>query len=82
MTTTTQYAAYDEEIIWGVGETPEAAVADCTQWVNPEDAEALQASVDTAPMSARLAARVEVAGGNVPFVLRADGVLDLDDDRA
>lgn len=72
------FAAYDDQAIWGVGATPEAAVNDATQWVNREDAERLADSVDTAPMSTALAARVATQGGNCAFTLGEDGVLYLD----
>lgn len=77
-TATAMFAAFDDSAIWGVGATPEAAVADATQWVNTEDAERLIDSVDTAPMSPELAAYVGTQGGNCAFSLDANGVLQLD----
>ena len=75
MTAATVFAAY-EQAIWGTGPTKDAAVADCTQWVNAEDAANLLASVKTAPMSADLAEHVATVGGNCAFELR-NGVLEI-----
>jgi hypothetical protein len=71
------FAAYDDQAIWGTGETPEQAIADCTQWVNAEDAEELAASVKTAVMTDELAALVAVRGGNIGFELLSDGKIGL-----
>lgn len=69
------FAAYDDQAIWGTGSTPEAAVADATQYVNAEDARRLAASVSTAPMDEMLIAYVAIHGGNCAFALGEDGVL-------
>lgn len=74
--TTTKIAAYDDQAIWGVGTTCQAARADARQWVNAEDAADLDAGMKTAPMSADLAEHVATVGGNCAFELR-DGVLGL-----
>ena len=71
------FAAYDDQAIWGTGETPEQAIADCTQWVDAEDAEALAASVKTAVMTDELAAKVAIRGGNIGFDLLPDGKIGL-----
>ena len=80
MPNTTTYAAYDESAIWGTGATPEAAIADATQWVNPEDAEAIEKSCSTAIMTPALAAIVASSGGNTNFDLLPDGTLGTGDE--
>lgn len=67
------FAAYDDQAIWGTGETAEQAIADCAQWVNAEDADALIESIQTAEMTAELAAEVANRGGNIGFGLLPDG---------
>jgi hypothetical protein len=60
-----KFAAYNDQAIWGTGNTPAEAVADAKQYVNAEDAENFD--LDTAPMTKALAAKVERIGGNLPF---------------
>lgn len=73
-------AAYDDQAIWGVGASAEAAIEDAAQWVDQKSADDLRATLKTAPMSDRLAAHVAHVGGNCAFEV-ADGllVLALDD---
>ncbi len=70
-------AAYDEQAIWGVGTSTEAAVEDAAQWVDAESAAQMRDTLKTAPMSDRLAAHVAAVGGNCAFSLGEDGVLFL-----
>lgn len=75
----TTYAAYDDQAIWGTGDTPEAAMADAAQWVNYEDAEKLLAGCRTAAMTPELLDMVECHGGSTGFGLLADGILGTND---
>lgn len=73
-------AAYDDQAIWGVGTSAEAAIEDAAQWVDQKSADDLRATLKTAPMSDRLAAHVAHVGGNCAF--ENDGgllVLSLND---
>lgn len=63
---TTQYAAYDEQAIWGTGTTPEAAIADCAEWTECAKFARLHV-LKTAPMTPALAKRVAFGGGGIPF---------------
>lgn len=79
--TTLTYAAFDDTAIYGTGATAAAAVADCTQWVNAEDAATLQSECKTAAMTPELAVLVADMGGNVGFGLLADGRLGTSDQQ-
>lgn len=50
------YAAYDQHSIYGIGRTPEAAIADAQQWAGPE------AEFDTAPIRADLYQEIHESG--------------------
>ena len=78
---TTQYAAYDDQAIWGTGDTPEAALDDATQFVNADDAEALRESCSTAVMTPACAAKVESHGGNIAFGLLKNGLIATGDEH-
>ena len=77
------FAAYNDEAIWGSGETVEAARDDAANWM---DLNGVRAGYDTAEegeaavrerldglkierMSATLAAHVQISGGNCAFTL-------------
>jgi len=60
----TKFAAYDDQAIWGVGNTAAEALADAEQWVSGGD---VPHHFNTAPMTKALAAKVERLGGNVAF---------------
>lgn len=75
----TTYAAYDDQAIWGTGDTPEAALTDAARWVNAEDAEKLVAGCRTATMTPELEQHVAYYGGNTGFGLLADGILGTND---
>lgn len=68
----TKVAAYDQMAIWGTGDTAEAAIADVSQWVDPEH---VTDPFETAVMTPELAAIVASAGGNTAFGLLPDGRL-------
>jgi len=70
---TTQYAAYDNQAIWGTGNTEGRARDDAAQWVAQEHRTQVR-NMAVAPMSPELAARVESQGGALAFDL-VDGVL-------
>lgn len=59
------YAIYDNQAIWGTGETEEAAWQDVGQWVNEEDFAKCRETMKCAPMTKWLARRVEKFGGDV-----------------
>jgi hypothetical protein len=77
--------------VFGVGETEDQARSNALQWLdNPEDAKT--AELLTGPghsevhgvlyvrqCTDRLAMAVQGSGGNLPFILKDDGVLDLPD---
>jgi hypothetical protein len=74
------FAAFDHSIIWGVGETEEAARDDATVWVGHGHRGHILHSIDdlqVAPMTLRLQVAVNEHGINKRFVLRDDGQLDL-----
>ena len=80
---TGRYAAYDDEAIWGTGDTPMAARLDARQWFDATKGEAhitqQTAMLQIARMTDRLKQKVEMSGGNVSFTITGD-VLDLGDD--
>lgn len=80
MSKTTTFAAYDDQAIWGVGTSPEAAMANAVEFVNADDADALRASCNTAAMTVALAARVENRGGAIAFGLLPNGILGTGDE--
>lgn len=80
--TTPMWAAYDDCAVWGTGPTAAAAIADAAQWVNPEDAARLQASLKTAVMTAALQDQVECGGSASGHDLMADGTLGTVWERA
>jgi len=63
-------AAYDNQAIWGVGETVEAAIADARKY-----RESGVDGLDTAEMTESLAATVDENGGNCAFGTLTDGRL-------
>jgi hypothetical protein len=72
-----QYVAYDEQAIWGVGDTPEAALEDARGWIEinrrgemdaAERAE-IAAGMETNLASPALVAAVAAQGGTVPFAV-------------
>jgi hypothetical protein len=76
------FAYYTEEGIWSTGASPEAAIEDFLH-ENHIDPDEVKHQMDTAPMTARLAERVEHEGYDVyhpaySFRLLPDGSLDLD----
>lgn len=73
------FAAYDDSIIWGTGATAEAAMSDAAQWVDDDGGIELLRTCKTAAMTPELAALVDAMGGNVGFVLLADGRLGTSD---
>lgn len=77
------YAAFDDQAIWGTGDTPAAALADARGWLDPtrpDEVEPMIKAMSTAPMSAALATRVEKSGGNVAVIVR-DGMLITDEEE-
>ena len=78
--TTTQYAAYDDQAIWGTGDTPEAALDNAMQFANSDDAEALRKSCNTAAMTPSCAAKVERLGGGIAFRLLKNGLIATSDE--
>lgn len=72
------YAAYDENGIWETGSTPDEALARfyAAAQATPDEISPL----DTAPMTDRLAARIESQGFDANrdlYVILPDGTLDL-----
>mgnify|MGYP003585126805 CR=1 FL=1 len=80
--TTPMWAAYDDMAVWGTGPTAEAAIADATQWVNPEDAARTRKGCRTAVMSAALQGQVERGGSASGHALLFDGTLGTVWERA
>jgi hypothetical protein len=73
-------AAYDDQTIWGVSTSPEAAIEDACQWVEAWREDKMRSTLKTAPMSDRLTRHVAAVGGDCRFALGEDGVLFLDTD--
>jgi len=69
------YAAYDEQGIFGTGETPEEALKDAEEYRDNKDVSGLK----TAPMSEQLTDWVEENDGDVGCCLD-DGILRFIDD--
>ena len=69
------YAAYDDHAIWGLGQTPAAALADGRQWYPVSDGKLPRFSI--AAMTLRLEVALREHGSRSNFVLREDGVLDI-----
>ena len=59
-----KFAVFDDQAIWGVGETPKEAWADVKQWVDPDSD---LTGMRCAPMTHRLAQIVDREGGAVCF---------------
>ena len=75
------YAAYDDQAIWGTGETPETALENAGRFVNAEEAAALREGCRTAVMTPACAAKVESQGGNIAFVLLKNGFIAGSDEQ-
>jgi hypothetical protein len=75
-----QWAAYDEQAIWGVGYDAQSAIADAATNFGPisqEEVDANLARLMTGEMSQALANAVAASGGNVGFEMLASGLLGL-----
>jgi hypothetical protein len=75
------HAAYDDQAVWGLGTTPDAALAEAhyeaTLWqVSAEEIAAFVARLSTARITPELVSQVK-RGNPTSFVKRADGVLDV-----
>ena len=66
----TMFAAYDVMAIWGVGASPELALADAKNWISTTD------HLRTAAMTGELFEQVALYGGNCAFDCM-NGVLSL-----
>ena len=69
------YAAYDDNAIWGLGDSPTAAIADGRQWYPVSDGKLPRFSIAAMPLRLEVALREHGSRSN--FVLREDGVLDV-----
>jgi hypothetical protein len=85
------YAAYTQEGIWAVGNSPEEANAEYYRAavVDPdetnENGELLWPPLETAPMTERLAAKIEAEGFDCKYdsyTILPDGSLDLEEEEA
>lgn len=73
----TQYAAYDPDLIWGLGGSEQAALDDAAN-MGPYDEEEhaqFMAELRVAECSPELGRQVSERGGNVAFRLAKNGVL-------
>ena len=75
------YAAFDQDNIWGVGETEEAARVDAAIWLGQRNhrGQVLDSIDDlsVAPMTLRFQVAVHEHGFSKDIVLREDGCLDM-----
>ena len=69
------YAAYNEQAIFGIGATADAARKDAEQWLDRPDEAQQAAALAVAEMTADLATVVTGRGGGVAFDKLADGRL-------
>lgn len=75
MQATEKFAAYDGVAVWGVGNTPEAALRDAREWVDKDTADSFVASLKTAKMTPALVDQVEAGGAAGLFGLIPGGRL-------
>lgn len=69
------FAAHDDGFIYGVGPTPEEALAEFRASVGDEDMFAYLGPISVSEITADLAAQVEAEGGNVAWERMPDGML-------
>lgn len=80
MSNTNKFAAYNEQAIFGIGATAEAAIDAARNGAGVDAAIVDVSAYKTAQMTERLAARVEMSGGDVAFDYnRETRMLDLAD---
>jgi hypothetical protein len=73
---TMTWASYDDHAIWGLGDSPSAAMADGRRWYPVSDGK--PPKLATAEITLRLEVIVrQHYHGRSNFILRDDGVLDI-----
>ena len=75
------YAAFNEQAIFGIGNTAAAARKDAEQWLDKPYQAEQAAALQVAEMTPALAADVTAIGGAIAFDKLADGRIGTPDER-
>lgn len=75
---TMTWASYDDHAIWGLGDSPTAAVADGRQWYPVRDGHLPRLA--TAEITLRLEIILREHRSRRNFIMRSDGMLDIPTD--